>query len=63
MGYTSYARSMFALVIGFRGELSAIETMMQEADYFERYYPDHESYDQGPILAVQELSVRFLNDR
>lgn len=58
-----YARSMLALVIGFRGELPAIETMMREADYFERYYPDHGCYDQGPILAVQELSVRFLNEK
>lgn len=57
-----YARSMFCLVIGFRGGINAIETMMHEADYFEKYYPDHESYDQGPILAVQELAVRFLND-
>ena len=37
-----------------------IDFLIEEAKRFEREYPD-ETYDQGVALAVQELSVRFLN--
>ena len=51
---------MLCLVLGFRGNVSMIEFLIKEAERLEREYPK-ESYDQGPTLAVQELSVRFLN--
>lgn len=57
--YDPYMRSMMCLVIGFRGKLKYIQRMMDETDYFLRTYPDEE-FDQGPLLAVYELSARFL---
>lgn len=56
---SEYLKSMFCLVLGFRGEVELIPFLMKEAERFERKYPT-ESYDQGPLLAVQELAVRFL---
>ena len=58
---SEYLKSMLCLVLGFRGDVSMIDFLMQEADRLEREYPK-ESFDQGPALAVQELAVRFLND-
>ncbi|MBK6088432.1 MULTISPECIES: hypothetical protein [Clostridia] len=57
---SEYLKSMLCLVLGFRGNVSMIEFLIKEAERLEREYPK-ESYDQGPTLAVQELSVRFLN--
>ena len=57
---SEYMKSMLCLVLGFRGDASMIDFLIEEAERFEREYPD-ETYDQGPALAVQELSVRFLN--
>lgn len=58
--HSEYLKSMLCLVFGFRGEVDTIPFLMQEAKRFEREYPD-EDYDQGPVLAVQELAVRYLN--
>ena len=57
---SEYMKSMLCLVLGFRGDASMIDFLIEEAERFERDYPD-ENYDQAPFLAVQELSVRFLN--
>ena len=57
---SEYMKSMLCLVLGFRGDASMIDFLIEEAKRFEREYPD-ETYDQGAALAVQELSVRFLN--
>ena len=57
---SEYFKSMLCLVLGFRGDESLIPMLMSEADRFERDYPD-DDYEQGPIFAVQELAVRFLN--
>lgn len=57
---SEYLKSMLCLVLGFRGEVGLIPFLMKETERFEREYP-WESFDQGPILAVQELAVRFLN--
>ena len=57
---SEYMKSMLCLVLGFRGDASMIDFLIEEAERFEREYPD-ETYDQGSALAVQELSVRFLN--
>ena len=57
---SEYLKSMLCLVLGFRGDESLIPMLMSEADRFERDYPN-DDYEQGPIFAVQELAVRFLN--
>lgn len=57
---SEYLKSMLCLVIGFRGDASMIPFLMGEAKRMEKEYPN-EYYDQGPALAVQELSVRYLN--
>jgi len=51
-------KSMFCLILGFRCEKELIPFLISEAERFERYYPD-ETFDQGPVLAVQELAERF----
>lgn len=55
-----YLKSMLCLVIGFRGDVEMISFLMKETERLERMYPQ-ETYAQGPILAIQELAVRFLN--
>ena len=37
-----------------------IPFLMKETERLERMYPQ-ETYAQGPILAIQELAVRFLH--
>ena len=58
--HSEYLKSMFCLVLGFRGDVDMIPFLMEEAKRLEREYP-MESYDQGPVLAIQELTVRFFN--
>ena len=55
-----YLKSMLCLVIGFRGDVEMIPFLMKETERLERMYPQ-ETYAQGPILAIQELAVRYLN--
>lgn len=57
---SEYLKSMLCLVLGFRGNIDMIDFLIKEAERFEREYQE-ESFDQGPVLAVQELAVRFLN--
>lgn len=57
---SEYLKSLFCLVLGFRGDISTIPFLMEEAERMEKEYPN-EYYDQGPALAVQELAVRYLN--
>lgn len=57
---SEYLKSLFCLILGFRGEKSLIPFLIEEAKRMEREYPD-ETYDQGPVLAVQELANRYLN--
>ncbi len=57
---SEYLKSMLCLVLGFRGEEALIPMLMAEAERFSTDYP-FEDYEQGPILAVQELAIRFLN--
>lgn len=57
---SEYLKSLFCLVLGFRGDASMILFLMDEAERMEKEYPK-EYYDQGPALAVQELAVRYLN--
>lgn len=51
---------MLCLVIGFRGDVEMIPFLMKETERLERMY-SQETYAQGPILAIQELAVRFLS--
>ena len=55
-----YLKSMLCLVIGFRGDVEMIPFLMKETERLERMYLQ-ETYAQGPILAIQELTVRYLN--
>lgn len=54
---SEYLKSLFCLVLGFRGDVSMISFLIKEAERMEKEYPK-EYYDQGPALAVQELSAR-----
>ena len=58
--WNEYFKSMLCLVIGFRGDVEMIPFLMKETERLERMYLQ-ETYAQGPILAIQELAVRFLN--
>ncbi len=58
--WNEYLKSMLCLVLGFRGEVEMIPFLMKETVRLERMYPE-ETYAQAPILAIQELAVRFLN--
>ena len=51
---------MLCLVIGFRGDVEMLYFLTKETERLERMYLQ-ETYAQGPILAIQELAVRFLN--
>lgn len=55
---SEYLKSLLCLVIGFKGEKDSIPLLMKETERFEKSYPT-ESYEQGPLLAIQELMVRF----
>ena len=55
-----YLKSMLCLVIGFRGDVEMLSFLTKETERLERMYPQ-ETYAQGPILAIQELTVRYLN--
>lgn len=52
-------KSMLCLVLGFRGDVSLIPMLMAETERFERDYPFN-SYEQAPILAVQELATCYM---
>ena len=57
---SEYLKSLLCLVIGFKGEKDSIPMLMKETERFEKSYPN-ESYEQGPLLAIQELMVRSYN--
>lgn len=57
---SEYLKSMFCLVLGFRGDVEIIPFLMEQARRMEKEYPN-EYYDQGSTLAVQELAARYLN--
>lgn len=54
---SEYLKCMMCLVLGYRGNISMIPFLINEARRMEKEYPD-ETYDQGPALAVQELVNR-----
>ena len=58
--WNEYFKSMLCLVIGFRGDVEMLSFLSKETERLERMYLQ-ETYAQGPILAIQELAVRFLN--
>lgn len=55
---SEYLKSMLCLVLGFRGDVTAVPFLMKEVERFERWYPN-EDYEQGPLLALYELKERF----
>jgi len=55
---SEYLKSLLCLVLGFRGEAELIPFLMKEVERFEKDYP-YDSFEQGPLLAVHELAVRF----
>lgn len=56
---SEYMKSMLCLVLGFRGDDSLIPMLMAETERFERDYPSKD-YEQAPIMAVEELAIRFM---
>lgn len=56
--HSEYLKSQLCLVLGFRGDSSAVPFLMKEVERYERWYPDKD-YDQGPLLALYELRDRF----
>ena len=55
---SEYLKSMFCIVIGFRGEVSNIPFLIDEAYRFLKYFPQ-ESFEQAPALAVEEIANRY----
>lgn len=56
--HSEYLKSMLCLVLGFRGDISAVPFLIKEVERFEHGYPE-KSYNQGPLLALYELKERF----
>jgi hypothetical protein len=53
-----YVRSILCLILGFRGDKDIIPWMMERFFEMKKHYPG-ETYDQGPLLALHELNIRF----
>lgn len=58
--HSEYLKSSLCLVLGFHGTLKCVPFLMQATEQFEKHYPDKD-YEQAPLLALQELCVRFLD--
>lgn len=56
-----YVQSLICLILGFRGKEDIIPWMLDKFFEMKKCYPD-ETYDQGPLLALHELSARFYSD-
>lgn len=56
-----YMRSMLCLVIGFRGGAETIPFLKEQLETFATKYSARESFEQGPLLALYQLSERFEN--
>ena len=46
------------MLLGFRGDLSAVPFLMGQVELLEKQWPD-KSYSQRPQLALYELRARF----
>ncbi|KAB3536068.1 hypothetical protein F8154_04735 [Alkaliphilus pronyensis] len=53
-----YTQSLVCLVIGFRGTEDTIPWMLDKFYEMKKTYPN-DTYDQGPLLALHELKLRF----
>src|SRR4030042_5147238 len=53
-----YTSSLVCLLLGLMGPRDAIEPIWNYYHYFKNEYP-HESFDQGPLLALYEMKERF----
>lgn len=53
-----YAKSLVCLTLGLRGSEDTIPWMMDRFFEMKRLYPG-ETYDQGPLLALHELNIRY----
>jgi hypothetical protein len=56
-----YVQSLFCIVLGFRGTEGIILWMMSRFSEMQKLYPN-ETYSQGPLLALYELSARFYSN-
>lgn len=56
---SEYLKSLICLVLGFHGDETMFDFLMDEAERFQKEYPN-ESYDQGPAIAVRELASKYL---
>lgn len=50
-----YARSELCLVLGFRGDTSREDFLLEQIDAFRREYPA-EKFDQGPLIALYMIN-------
>lgn len=53
-----YVQSLTCLILGMRGAEDIIPWMMDKFLEIKKQYPD-ENYEQGPLLALYELNIRF----
>ena len=56
-----YVRSIVCIILGLRGKEDIIPWMMDRYFEMKRSYPE-ETYDEGPLIALQELDARFYAD-
>lgn len=56
-----YVQSLVCLILGFRRKEDIVPWMLNKFFEIKKCYPD-ETYDQGPLLALHELSTRFYSD-
>ena len=57
----SESASLLCVIVGFRGEVGDMEPMMERYAFYSEKYPKKD-YNQGPLYAVDELSVRFFEN-
>jgi hypothetical protein len=53
-----YVKSLVCILLGFKAQESIIPWMMDQFQKLKKHYPD-EHYDQGPLMALNELHHRF----
>jgi hypothetical protein len=53
-----YVKSLVCILLGFKSQESIIPWMMDQFQELKKNYPD-EHYDQGPLMALNELHYRF----
>lgn len=55
---SEYMKSLLCMVAGVKGDPSDVQFLMDEAERFEREFPD-ESYSQGPVIGLEHIEDRW----